>query len=122
MKILLSFLRWLAGPPRQRPASASPETCIDSNPRERQPLRHGFVFMRFQGDGDPPAGHWKACHPSTAVRFKAEVTCPRGHGMVLKGHSVSKTGVVRPSIVCPDPGCSFHEYALLENWSGGDLR
>lgn len=120
MKALRAFLRWLAGPPRapnntNRPVGNEKQSA-------RPPRRRGFVFAQYQGVGDPPAGYWKACHPSTAVRFKAEVTCPLGHGMTLKGHSISSTGIVRPSIVCPKPGCSFHEFAALDGWNGGELR
>ena len=77
-------------------------------------------LARHVGAGDPPPGKWKECHPSTVNRFKAEVTCPNGHGLTLKGHSVSAGGVVRPSVVCPSRGCAFHEFVELSGWTHGE--
>jgi hypothetical protein len=54
-------------------------------------------------------------HPSTEHIFKAEVTCPRGHRLTLKGHSISATGHVQPSVICRHPGCDFHEFVMLDN-------
>lgn len=75
----------------------------------------------YSGDGAPPPGHWKSCHPSTRRRFKAELTCSAGHGISLKTHSVAANGDVNPSVVCLTPGCQFHEYVRLAGWSDGPL-
>ncbi|MBB6305593.1 hypothetical protein [Rhizobium leucaenae] len=74
-------------------------------------------FAHWQGTGSAPAGHWAACHPSTEHIFKAEVTCPRGHRLTLKGHSISAEGQVQPSVVCRHSGCDFHEFVVLDNWA-----
>jgi hypothetical protein len=81
-----------------------------------------FPIARFEGLGDPPAGHWKHCHPSTMKRFKAEMTCPNGHGLVLKSHAIKPDGIVFPSVVCQARGCTFHEFVLLRGWDKGELR
>ena len=78
-------------------------------------------MKRFAGSGDPPPMGWKACHPRTQHRFKAQLTCARGHGITLPGHSVEPDGQVRPSVVCRSPGCSFHEVVRLDGWTGGYL-
>lgn len=62
---------------------------------------------------------WKACHPSTMKRFKAEMTCPEGHGLVLKSHSITPEGHVMPSVICMAPGCRFHQYVKLAGWTFG---
>lgn len=64
---------------------------------------------------------WKPCHPSTMDRFKAQMSCPRGHGLVLKNHSIDSAGRVQPSVVCKTEGCDFHEYVRLKDWNFGPL-
>ena len=71
-------------------------------------------LKRYDGHGDPPPLHWKPSHPATVYRFKATVTCARGHTMTLRGHSVAGNGEVRPSLVCPL--CTFHEWVTLRDW------
>lgn len=78
-------------------------------------------LSRYDGPADPPPLHWKPCHPSTARRFKAEMTCSAGHGLVLKGHRISDDGRVNPSVVCMMPGCSFHEVVRLQAWDFGEI-
>jgi hypothetical protein len=68
---------------------------------------------------DPPPMHWAPCHPSSIRRFKASVTCPNGHGLTLRGHAISQSGDVSPSVVCPVEGCSFHRFVRLDRWSFG---
>lgn len=87
---------------------------------------HRFVWPiidipKFEQSGDPPPMHWKACHPSTVKRFKAEMTCSEGHGLVLKGHTVAVDGRVSPSVVCRAPGCSFHAFVRLAGWTFGNV-
>lgn len=84
--------------------------------------RHSLIAVpRFDGISDPPPFSWKPCHPSTMRRFKAQMTCPRGHGLVLKGHSIDATGQVHPSVVCMADGCDFHEFVRLADWDFGTL-
>ena len=54
-------------------------------------------------------------------RFKASMTCPNGHGLTLKNHTISSEGEVTPSVVCPVRECSFHEWVRLINWNFGSL-
>lgn len=76
---------------------------------------------RFAGDGPPPPNFWKSCHASTMRRFKAELTCPNGHGLVLRQHRISGSGHVQPSVVCTASRCGFHEYVRLEGWEHGAI-
>ena len=80
-----------------------------------------IVLARYMGRDRPPPLHWKDCHPSTRRRFKAELTCSRGHGISLKAHGVRSDGSVEPSIVCLHPGCDFHEFVRLDGWTAGAL-
>lgn len=50
------------------------------------------------------------------------MTCNRGHGLVLKGHTVAADGRVSPSVVCMTRGCSFHEFVRLHEWEFGDVN
>jgi hypothetical protein len=76
---------------------------------------------RYRGTNEPPPMQWKACHHTTIARFKAEMTCPHGHALTLKSHSVSASGIVSPSVVCPSPGCRFHEFVALDDWDFGEV-
>ena len=76
---------------------------------------------RYSGAGDIPPLHWKACHPATINRFKAEFACPNGHGLTLKGHSIESDGTVHPSVVCPTSSCEFHDFVRLSRWDAGDI-
>lgn len=91
----------------------------------REPYRDALraVSIRcYTGKDDPPPLHWKACHPSTMKRFKAEITCSRGHGIVLKEHTIAPNGQVSPSVVCLRPNCDFHEFIRLEDWEFGPIQ
>lgn len=80
-----------------------------------------LILDHYVGQNRPPPLHWKDCHPSTRHRFKAELTCSRGHGITLKGHAVHSDGRVEPSVVCLHPGCNFHEFVRLKEWMAGTL-
>ena len=112
---MLGWIKWLWQQVSKKASRAPAPKPVD---------RHGpgYVPIReYAGSGDPPPMHWKACHPSTVRRFKAEMTCGSGHGLVLKGHSVGADGHVSPSVVCMKQGCSFHEFVHLVGWSAGPL-
>jgi hypothetical protein len=99
-------------------SAREPQSTPSANlPQRRRPVVRGVP--RFDGRGSPPTPSWIPCHASTLARFKAELTCPYGHGLILRGHSVSSEGIVHPSVVCPHPGCSFHEFVRLDGWSFG---
>jgi len=100
-----------------KPSSEAPRT---ERPGEPQ---HRAVSVRpYDGGNRPPPLHWKACHPSTVSRFKAEMTCSQGHVLVLKDHTVTAEGWVTPSVVCKARGCTFHEFVRLDGWVAGHLR
>lgn len=48
----------------------------------------------------------------------AGYTCPNGHTASLADHDIAENGMVAPSVVCPEEGCTFHEYIQLEGWIG----
>lgn len=110
------FARLLfAGPSTPSPASA---------PRKREAKSYEprrVLIRRSADDGEAPPLHWSPCHPSTISRFKAELTCSYGHGLVLRSHRIDASGDVFPSVVCPSKGCAFHEYVKLDEWSFGSL-
>ena len=93
---------------------ATPEVA----PRRSYPT---VPLNRHAGEGRPPKLHWKPSHPSTITRFKAEVTCSHGHGVVLRDHTVEADGQVIPSVVCKEPGCDFHEMVCLVGWTSGRI-
>jgi hypothetical protein len=76
---------------------------------------------RYNGGGRIPPMHWKACHPATVTRFKAEFACPNGHEITLKGHSIDADGTVHPSVVCCTPDCEFHDFVRLVRWDAGPV-
>ena len=93
-----------------------------SRRRERPPLYPVVVFPLHRGHGNAPPSRWKKCHPSTMRRFKAELTCPSGHALTLRAHSITMDGRVQPSVVCRSPGCKFHEFVQLKDWDAGYLQ
>jgi hypothetical protein len=106
--ILIAWFRSLVGKQCQEPQAYRAARCV--------------TVMYFQKvTSDPPPMHWAPCHPLTIRRFKASMTCPHGHGLTLCGHTIAQNGDVSPSVVCPFPGCSFHEYVRLDRWSFGAL-
>jgi len=115
------FLRLLGFEPKPARRSASQDLSrLGLHPI----VRRYFPIMslrRYTGEGKPPRLEWKASHPSTIKRFKAEVTCSRGHGIALRNHTVEADGRVVPSIVCLEPGCDFHEIVRLDGWAAGRI-
>ena len=81
-----------------------------------------ITVKRYDGMAEPPSGHWKPCHPPTITKFQATKTCPDGHGMTLKGHRVESNGLLHPSVICPNPNCSFHEFVKLSHWTFGAIE
>lgn len=90
-------------------------------PRPSQ-RRVPISLPRFAGDGPPPPSSWKSCHPSTIRRFKAELTCPNGHNLVLRQHRIAESGNVHPSVVCAADECGFHEFVRLDGWEHGAIH
>lgn len=102
-------------------APSSGHDKLPGRNRERETFGP-LALHRFDEAGSPPKLHWKPCDPSVARRFKAQITCSQGHGIVLKGHSIAADGRVRPSVVCTSPGCGFHTFVTLRNWTDGALH
>ena len=110
-----SAIRRLTGfwKPQIKPSGGAPKTSL----RRHAPI----TVARYRGAGNPPPLHWKACDPSTIMRFKAVLTCPSGHGLTLRTHRIESNGAVRPSVVCQFPGCQFHDFVRLRDWDLGRL-
>lgn len=65
---------------------------------------------------DPVPAGW-------TVPYSVMICCPNGHkafyGFGPKGHTVSPTGEVNPSTVCPDY-CGWHVWVTLGGWEEKD--
>jgi hypothetical protein len=72
--------------------------------------------------GPPPPMRWIPCHPSTITTFKATMTCPEGHTITLRHHSIAPDGAVTPSVVCKTHDCSFHSFVRLVGWTFGEVK
>lgn len=126
LKWLKAFFRLLGF--GRKPEPTSLETRETSRRISRPALvpqpRRQYPRMSLRehvGDGRPQNLQWKASHPSTIARFKAEVTCSRGHAITLRDHTIEQDGRVIPSIVCKTQGCDFHEVVRLEGWRAGRI-
>jgi hypothetical protein len=114
LRWLISIWEWLFHSERKQPAQVATGAPLYKS--------NIISIRRYTGNEDPPPLYWKACHPSTMKRFKAEMTCSRGHGMVLKQHAVYADGRVFPSVVCLEHECNFHEFVRLDTWDFGPLQ
>jgi hypothetical protein len=52
----------------------------------------------------------------------ATLQCPKCKGGIAVGygatvHQIKPDGMVLPSVVCPRPTCTYHEFVTLEGWS-----
>lgn len=110
----VNFLKWLI----RWPWWHKPEPVAPT----RQAIQYVPIPRAAVQSPNPPAGSWSPCHPSTMIRFKASMTCPEGHGLTLKGHHIFADGRVHPSVICPVPSCSFHEFVTLKGWTFGELE
>ena len=117
----LSVLRRTFG---GRPEEALGEPAASSKlvkPKSRTFAPLGIPRFNGMSAAAPPLS-WTACHPSTIRRFKAQLTCSAGHGLVLKNHAIDAAGNVYPSVVCRFPGCKFHSYVRLQQWDLGAIE
>jgi hypothetical protein len=87
----------------------------------RRKVRRVSLRKNIKQSASSLRNSWTPCHPSTAHRFKASMVCSHGHVLTLGSHSISANGDVWPSVVCPTPGCHFHEYVRLKGWTDGPL-
>jgi len=44
------------------------------------------------------------------------VSCADGHVADLSSHIIQADGTVKPSVLCPEPGCHWHEFVQLQEW------
>jgi hypothetical protein len=102
---------------RKSPAPLPPRQHTPT-PRWTRPV---LSIDRHTGMNQPPPLKWKECHPRTRAKFKAELTCSRGHAISLRSHTIAPDGMVHPSVVCLEPGCDFHDHVRLKQWEGGSL-
>lgn len=118
----MAVLRFFVGREKAKPSASRKLRPVQGRPAAAVPSRRPYPLTALKehaGEGRPEKLHWKASHPSTIKRFKAEVTCSRGHGIALRDHTIEADGRVIPSIVCRTPGCDFHEVVRLEGWRSG---
>lgn len=115
MRFLQSIALWI----RQQLWSRRFTQAAALPPTLRHRPRNILALARWEADGESaPALHWVPCHAATAARFKATIVCDRGHASTLKQHAVDEQGAVWPSVVCSVPGCEFHRYVQLDDWTG----
>ena len=75
------------------------------------------MFQATQHNEHEP-GTWKGLR--TPAGRSASFTCPRcGLACSLDGHTIEASGFVRPSVLCPVEGCTFHDWIRLVGWSPG---
>lgn len=70
------------------------------------------VMRQLPGSDAVPS--WKPLYGGPQV--SASFTCPAGHKGVLLDHEISADGTVQPSVVCPQDGCTFHDFVRLAGW------
>ena len=106
---------------QRRPKRVNAPAVPRSHATDLTEHRRRVHVQRHESAGDVGPMHWTPCHASTRYRFKAEMTCPQGHGLTLRSHRVNRSGAVWPSVICPMPGCTFHEFVQLDGWSFGEV-
>jgi len=77
---------------------------------DRIPKSRGPEFWENE-----PGPVWRGCQMDG--RRAVHLKCPSGHIGGLYNHAILKDGEVRPSVVCPEPGCTWHVWAKLEDWA-----
>lgn len=70
------------------------------------------------GQEKPPRPGWMPMIVNVHTgQFVVYMVCPNGHISSLSDHEIDKDGQVDPSVVCPEAGCGFHEWVILDGWS-----
>ena len=72
------------------------------------------MTIEVERSGDLTALTWKGGR--TPAGRTALLSCPDGHIASLSQHTIAADGTVSPSVVCPEPGCDFHEHVRLVGW------
>lgn len=60
---------------------------------------------------------WGATKPYPLTAVICCPMCGKSGTLHPNIHTISVTGIVSPSMVCPYPPCSFHEFIRLDGWS-----
>jgi hypothetical protein len=64
---------------------------------------------------DSKRGTWM---PLTGEEGKPPlIRCPNGHGSVMRSHKIQTDGNVEGSVLCPVPGCNWHVYVKLDEYT-----
>lgn len=72
-------------------------------------------MIKFPQSNNYEPGTWKGVRSDN--ERGASFTCPEcSRTGSLIDHEINESGEVRPSVVCPSDGCSFHEFVKLEGW------
>lgn len=50
-------------------------------------------------------------------KLSASIVCSNGHYGIITDHLIGINGVVIPSVVCSEDGCTFHDMIKLEGWN-----
>ena len=74
------------------------------------------VFIpKRTGDREQPGPWWWPAVGEGGKRT-ASLRCPDCGTIAHLDHTVSDTGRVKPSVVCPGKDCSFHVHVTLRDW------
>lgn len=75
--------------------------------------------MQYQhypkADEDLKPGTWKGYRVPAAITIL--FMCPNGHIGSLADHTIGEAGIVSPSVVCPQEGCTFHQWICLGDFT-----
>ncbi len=72
------------------------------------PPHHGTILDKIAG----PA--WLQGMDHTTGIHALWVCCMNGHWGSIDNHTIDKSGVVKPSVICPE--CGWHENVILKDW------
>ncbi len=72
-----------------------------------------MFLMRFNPNLSP--GTWAKAKMADG-QPTALACCAKGHIASLSDHDIAADGAVTPSLVCPEEGCTFHEFVQLDGW------
>lgn len=83
-----------------------------------------FILRKGSHEEQAPGTWWpmKAQDLSVIIikcpkcRKIATLVRPPLKGEGVEGHDVESDGTVKPSLVCPNDECAFHEHVTLEGW------
>lgn len=117
---LIDFVSKSLGAIKATLLSLSSKRILPTASSPLQPRLRRMLVMPYDiVTADPPPMHWAPCSAQSMAKFKASMTCPDGHGLILRNHAIASDGSVSPSVVCPTPQCDFHEFVLLKGWHYG---